>query len=71
MGKLGFSGQVMRDAYEYYSGEVTIEQRVIERAFGMLMRNWWDESKVGLPILIQPLKYITTENNTINSINNE
>lgn len=71
IGKLGFSGQVMRDAYEYYSGEVTIEQRVIERAFNMLMRVWWDDTKVGLSALIQPLKYITTEDTNVNSINNE
>ena len=36
LGKLGFSGQVMRDAYEYYASEVTNEQRMIQRAFAAI-----------------------------------
>lgn len=36
LGKLGFSGQVMRDAYEYYASEVTNEQRMITRAFAAI-----------------------------------
>ena len=40
IGKLGFSGDVMRDAYQYYAGEVTNEQRFIERAFERISAYW-------------------------------
>lgn len=62
IGKLGFSGDVMRDAYEYYAGEVTNEQRFIERAFGALFANWHDK---GMPrdFSIKPLKYISADKN--------
>lgn len=64
IGKLGFSGQVMQDAYEYYAGEVTTEQRFIERAFSRVFSNWY-EPIVG-DFSIQPLKYISAENNNSN-----
>lgn len=68
IGKLGFSGQVMRDAYEYYAGEVTTEQRVIERAFKTILTNWKDPVLQNASVKLQPLKYISSEtdgNNTI------
>jgi hypothetical protein len=62
IGKLGFSGQVMQDAYEYYAGEVTTEQRFIERAFTRVFGSWHD---VTMPrdFSIRPMKYISAENN--------
>ena len=68
IGKLGFSGQVMRDAYEYYAGEVTTEQRVIERAFKTILTNWKAPVLQNASVKLQPLKYISSEtdgNNTI------
>ena len=62
IGKLGFSGDVMRDAYEYYAGEVTNEQRFIERAFTMLFANWFDKM-IQHDFSIKPLKYISANNN--------
>lgn len=62
IGKLGFSGQVMQDAYEYYAGEVTPEQRFIERTFSRVFEHWADPV-VG-NFVIQPLKYISAENNS-------
>ena len=59
IGKMGFSGSVMQDAYEYYAGEVTTEQRFIERRFEMVFARW-----AGGPLsdfAIQPQKYIRTE----------
>lgn len=61
MGKLGFSGNVMRDAYEYYAGEVTTEQRFIERNFAKVFANWKDGAIT--QFRIQPLKYISSEDN--------
>ena len=62
IGKLGFSGQVMQDAYEYYAGEVTPEQRFIERTFSRVFENWVEP--VMDKFTIQPLKYISAENNS-------
>lgn len=62
IGKLGFSGDVMRDAYEYYAGEVTTEQRFIERAFTKIFKGWSD-SNLERDFSIKPMKYISAENN--------
>lgn len=58
MGKLGFSGQVMQDAYEYYAGEVTNEQRFISRMFSRVFSYWYDKSIAGPDFTIEPLRYI-------------
>lgn len=71
IGKLGFSGQVMRDAYEYYAGEVTTEQRMIERAFARIFASWHDPSVRTQNFVLQPLKYISSETPTNNTIDNE
>lgn len=60
-GKLGFSGQVMTEAYEYYAGEVTTEQRFIERAFDLVFSYWFEETGLFEDFTIQPLKYINAE----------
>lgn len=71
IGKLGFSGQVMRDAYEYYAGEVTNEQRFIERAFKAILDVWVDKNMRNIDCVLQPLKYITSEVADNNTIANE
>lgn len=71
IGKLGFSGQVMQDAYEYYSGEVTNEQRFIERAIKQIINGWYDEAYRGLEVKLQPLKYISANTTVNNTIENE
>ena len=58
IGKLGFSGQVMQDAYEYYAGEVTNEQRFISRMFSRVFSYWYDKSIAGADFTIEPLRYI-------------
>lgn len=68
IGKLGFSGQVMQDAYEYYAGEVTTEQRFIERAFVKILENWHDSAIQTIAPTLQPLKYISSEAATNNTI---
>lgn len=67
IGKLGFSGQVMQDAYQYYAGEVTNEQRFIERAFTKLFKAWHDPLFQNADFAIQPLKYISanTQSNAV------
>lgn len=63
IGKLGFSGQTMTEAYEYYAGEVTTEQRFIERAFARVFQYWFEESGLFENFTIQPLKYISAKTN--------
>lgn len=63
IGKLGFSGDVMEDAYQYYAGEVTNEQRFIERYFVHLFQYWYDDLLKNADCMIQPLKYISAKNN--------
>lgn len=71
MGKLGFSGDVMRDAYEYYAGEVTTEQRAIQRAFARIMKAWGNGEWADTDFTLQPLKYISTEQPQVNTTTNE
>lgn len=65
IGKLGFSGAVMRDAYEYYAGKVTMEQRFIERTFTKVFKHWKDDA-ISQDFSIKPLKYISAEKNDKN-----
>ena len=65
MGKLGFSGSVMRDAYEYYSGEVTNEQRFIERAFQRVLRSWHIKEARLYPVGILPMRYGNSEEESV------
>lgn len=71
MGKLGFSGTVMRDAYEYYAGEVTTEQRAIQRAFVRIMDYYGNGEWAGKDLTLQPLKYISSEQSQVNTTNDE
>lgn len=71
IGKLGFSGQVMQDAYEYYAGEVTTEQRAIQRVFARILAAWQDQTLADADVTLQPLKYITAEQTTVNTTDDE
>lgn len=64
LGKLGFSGDVMRDAYEYYAGEVTTEQRFIERMFTKVFANWYEAKSISHNFSIRPLKYVSAKDNS-------
>lgn len=57
IGKLGFSGSVMQDAYSYYAGEVTNEQMFIERNLLKVLRHWHD-ALPSLDTTILPLEYV-------------
>lgn len=63
IGKLGFSGDVMQDAYQYYAGEVTNEQRFIERGFQQIFAHWHDPILNNADYQIKPLKYISADKN--------
>jgi hypothetical protein len=59
IGKMGFSGSLMQDAYEYYAGEVTTEQRFIERQFERVFSRWAGGALQNFSI--QPQRYVRTE----------
>ena len=65
MGKLGFSGDVMRDAYEYYAGEVTNEQRFIERAFAHVLKSWHENDVRIMTVGILPMRYGNAEEDNV------
>lgn len=55
-GRTGFSGEILRQAYEYYNSYVDTERRVISRAFVKIFDQWYEK----LPdddFTIQPLVY--------------
>jgi hypothetical protein len=62
IGKLGFSGNVMADAYTYYAGEVTIEQRFISRGLSQLLEVWHEPILRNADTTILPIKYAGMNN---------
>lgn len=58
-GKVGFSGDILTDAFDYYSSVVTKEQRMIERTFDMLMEHWGGEYR-GTDHSVKPLRYVSS-----------
>lgn len=66
MGKLGFSGQVMADAYSDYAGKVGKEQRFIMRGFKAVLDNWHEPLNVRYDI--EERRYIVN-NGTGASVN--
>lgn len=55
LGKLGFSGRVMQDAYAHYAGEVVTEQQFICRHIAKILANWWQRNDY--TPTIAPMKY--------------
>ena len=80
-GKTGFSGEILRQAYEYYNSYVDNERRVITRTFQRIFANWYDKKMNDADYTIQPLVYqynysngnldkIEQENATTGTFNN-
>ena len=58
IGKLGFSGDVICDAYDYYASLVNSEQRMIERAYEAIFKNWFEPVNSSMDYSIEPLKLL-------------
>lgn len=58
VGKLGFSGDVLEDAFEYYNSIVSRQQRMIERAFQKIFGYWFEMANPTNDYSVQPLKYV-------------
>ena len=57
-GKLGFSGDILEDAFEYYNSIVSRQQRLIERAFMKIFEHWFEVANHSNDFSVQPLKYV-------------
>lgn len=57
-GKTGFSGSVIKDAYDYYNSYVARERNVISRAFRRISENWNSIININGDYSIQPLVLI-------------
>lgn len=58
-GSLGFSSEIMQQAYEYYSSLVYNEQRQLERIFTTVFKHWGETVASNFSIL--PKKYANAE----------
>ena len=66
IGKVGFSGDILEDAFEYYNSIVSKQQRMIERAFKKIFKYWHENANLSNDFSVQPLKYVrnaATSNN--------
>lgn len=62
-GKLGFSGQVIAEAYEYYNSYVEPNRRTLTRAMRSIFRYWFEDANKSGDFQIQPLVYISNKDN--------
>lgn len=58
VGKLGFSGDILEDAFEYYNSIVSRQQRLIERSFQKIFEHWFEKPNLSGDYSVQPLKYV-------------
>lgn len=58
IGKVGFSGDILEDAFEYYNSIVSKQQRLIERTFTRVFRHFYEAVNVSNDFSVQPLKYV-------------
>ncbi|NDW10132.1 hypothetical protein [Dysgonomonas sp. 520] len=59
-GSLGFSNDVLIEAYENYSTVTSVQRRMIERAFDKIFK-YWHETVSTTDFTIEPLKYVSSE----------
>lgn len=58
IGKLGFSGDILEDAFEYYNSIVSRQQRMIERSLKKIFEHWFEVANPSNDYSVQPLKYV-------------
>lgn len=62
LGKTGFSGSIVAEAYEYYNSFVDRQRRALSRAYAKIFKYWHNGEPTGYAI--QPLVYISVEDKT-------
>lgn len=65
-GSIGFSSEILRDAYEYYSTVTSKERRMIERAFEKIFKHWPQVVNPSKDFSVQPLKFISSDGTSNN-----
>ena len=58
IGKVGFSGEILEDAFEYYNSIVSRQQRMIERSLKKIFEHWFEVANPSNDYSVQPLKYV-------------
>ena len=58
IGKVGFSGGILEDAFEYYNSIVSKQQRLIERTFTRVFRHFYEAVNASNDFSVEPLKYV-------------
>lgn len=58
VGKVGFSGDILEDAFEYYNSIVSKQQRLLERTFDRVFKYWHEIVNPSNDYSVQPLKYV-------------
>lgn len=58
IGKVGFSGDILEDAFEYYNSIVSKQQRLIERTLSRVFSYWHEVANPSGDFSVEPLKYI-------------
>lgn len=58
IGRIGFSGDILRDAFDYYNSVVTKQQRVIERVFTRVFGHWFEPVNGSGDYSVKPLIYV-------------
>ena len=69
IGKLGFSGNVLSEAYEYYNSYVCKQRRAISRALKRIFDNWYEQANNLDDYEIEPLVYISNKSAESQPIN--
>ena len=57
-GSLGFSSEILSEAYEYYNGYVSKERRAISRALKRIFDCWFEVANPSDDYEVQPLVYV-------------
>lgn len=58
IGRIGFSGDILRDAFDYYNSIVTKQQRMIERVFDRVFAFWYEVANNSGDYSVKPLIYV-------------
>lgn len=65
IGKLGFSGTVLAEAYEYYNSYVSKERRAISRALEKIFTKWHEDANRTGDYDVQPLVYVSNSSQAV------
>ena len=58
IGKVGFSGDILRDSFDYYNSIVSKQQRMLERVFDRVFGYWFEVANPSGDYSVKPLIYV-------------